>query len=67
MIKVGFNFISLGKEIMIRKILGAFNIKYALFVYEIISFNPVGSIINLLAIKFGISKAIIMIIVAFLL
>ena len=56
-----------GKEIMIRKILGAFNIKYALFVYEIISFNPVGSLINLLAVKFGLSKTVAVIILAFLL
>lgn len=52
---------------MIRKILNCFNIKYALFVYEIISFNPVGSIVNILAVKFGMSKTIIMIILAFLL
>ena len=52
---------------MIRNILKTFNIKYALFIYEVISFNPVGSIINLLAVKFGISKTLIMLILAFLL
>ena len=67
MIRVGFNFFSVGKEIMIRNILKTFNIEYALFVYEIISFNPIGSIVNLLAVKFGISKIVVMIILAFLL
>ena len=65
--RIGLNFISLGKEIMIRKILGVFDIKHALIIYEIISFNPVGSIINVLASQFGLSKPIIMIILAFLL
>ena len=65
--RIGLNFISLGKEIMIRKILGVFDIKYAVLIYEIISFNPVNSIINILAIKFNLSKPLILIILAFIL
>ena len=52
---------------MIRNILKTFNIEYVILAYEIISFNPIGSIVNLLAVKFGISKIVVMIILAFLL
>ena len=66
-IRVGFNFFLIGKEIMIRNILKTFNIEYVILAYEITSFNPIGSIVNLLAVKFGISKIVVMIILAFLL
>jgi hypothetical protein len=52
---------------MIRKILSLYNIKYGLFIYEVISFNPVGSIVNILALKFGLSKTCVLLILAFLL
>ena len=65
--RIGLNFIGIGRELVIRKILGAFDIKYAVLIYEVISFNPVGSIINILAVKFNLSKPLILIILAFLL
>jgi hypothetical protein len=52
---------------MIRKILNAYNIKYAIVVYDIINFNPMISLINLLAVKLGLSKTCVLIILAFIL
>ena len=65
--KVGLNFIGIGRELVIRKILGAFDIKYAVLIYDIICFNPMTSVVNLLATQFGLSKPIIIIILAFIL
>ena len=65
--RIGLNFRSIGKEIIVRKFLSAFDIKYALLIYEVISYNPIVSVVNILATKFGLSKTLIMIILAFLL
>ena len=65
--RIGFNIIGIGKDQLIKQFLNIVNVKHALIIYEIISFNPVGSIINILASQFGLSKPIIMIILAFLL
>jgi len=43
------------------------NIKHALLVYEVISYNPIISAVNILAVKLGLNKTIIMVILAFLL
>jgi hypothetical protein len=61
------NFIKLGKEDLIKQFLISYNIKTALIIYEIISYNPISSVIQILCVKLGLNKTIIMLILAFLL
>ena len=65
--RIGFNFISMGKDQLINKFLNIVNIKHAILIYEIVSYNPFVSVVNILASQFGLSKPIIMIILAFIL
>jgi hypothetical protein len=52
---------------IIRNILNTYNIKYAIIAYEIINFNPIASLVNILALKLGLSKTCVIVILAFIL
>jgi hypothetical protein len=65
--RIGLNFFSIGKEVIIRNILNTYNIKYAIIAYEIINFNPIASLVNILALKLGLSKTCVIVILAFVL
>ena len=57
---------NVGKEKMIRHLLNAYNVKYAIIIYDLITYSPIENIITLLGCKFGLSKMTILIILAFL-
>ena len=52
---------------MIKSLLKAYNIKYTILIYELITYSPLDSIISILCGKLGLSKAIVLIILAFIL
>ena len=65
--KISFKILRLGKDIMIRNLLKTFNVRYAVLIYDLITYSPIENIILLLCGKFGIDKAVAVIILAFLL
>ena len=65
--KITFRVFSLGKDVMIRNLLKVYNIKYAVLIYDLITYSPIENILLLLCGKFGISKTVALIIIAFLL
>jgi hypothetical protein len=52
---------------MIRNLLKTYNIRYAVLIYDLITYSPIENIILLLCGKFGIDKVVAVIILAFLL
>ena len=58
---------NVGREKMIRHLLNAYNIKYAIIIYDLITYSPIENLITLLFCKMGLSKTAILIILAFLL
>jgi hypothetical protein len=58
---------NVGREKMIRHLLNAYNVKYAIMIYDLVTYSPIENIITLLGCKFGLSKTAILIILAFLL
>ena len=56
---------NVGKEKLIRHLLTAYNVKYAIIIYDLITYSPIENLITLLGCKFGLSKMVILIILAF--
>jgi hypothetical protein len=52
---------------MIQKLLKLYNIKYTILIYDLISYSPIEHIMLILCGKFGISKTIVLLIIAFIL
>jgi hypothetical protein len=65
--KISFKIIGLGKDCAIRGLLKAYNIKYTILIYDMITYSPIENVIMLLCGKFGISKLVALVILAFLL
>ena len=65
--KISFKIIGLGKDFAIRGLLKAYNIKYTILIYDMITYSPIENVIMLLCGKFGISKLVALVILAFLL
>ena len=65
--KMSFKILRLGKDIMIRNLLKTFNVRYAVLIYDLITYSPIENIILLLCGKFDIDKVVAVIILAFLL
>ena len=65
--KIIFRVFSLGKDRMIQNLLKLYNIKYTILIYDLITYSPIEHIMLILCGKFGISKAIVLLIIAFLL
>jgi hypothetical protein len=65
--KISFKIIGLGKDCVIRGLLKAYNIKYTILIYDMITYSPIENVIMLLCGKFGISKLVALVILAFLL
>ena len=55
----------MGKDKLIRNLLNAYNIKYTILLYDIITYSPIEDIIGLLCGKFGLSKILALVIIAF--
>ncbi len=55
----------MGKDKLIRNLLNAYNIKYTILLYDIITYSPIEDIISLLCGKFGLSKILALVIIAF--
>ena len=62
-----FKFFDIGRDTLINKLLNYYHINNGILIYSIISANPIDLVIGLLASKLGLSKVVIMLIVAFLL
>jgi len=62
-----FKFFDIGRDTLINKLLNYYHINNGILIYSIISANPIDMVIGLLASKLGLSKVVIMLIVAFLL
>ena len=52
---------------MIQNLLKIYNIKYTILIYDLITYSPIENVILLLCGKFGISKIVALMILAFLL
>ena len=65
--KVSMRIFNVGREKLIRHILNAYNAKYAIIIYDLITYSPIENIISILGCKFGLSKIVVLIILAFLL
>ena len=65
--KIFRNIFNFGKDSMIKNLLKAYNIKYTILIYELITYSPLDSVITILCGKLGLSKAVILIILAFIL
>jgi len=61
-----FKFFDIGRDTLINKLLNYYHINNGILIYSIISANPIDLVIGLLASKLGLSKVVIMLIVAFL-
>ena len=61
-----FKFFDIGRDTLINKLLNYYHINNGILIYSIISANPIDMVIGLLASKLGLSKVVIMLIVAFL-
>ena len=55
------------RDKIIRSFLNIYNVKYSLLIYDLLTYSPMDSIIQILTTKFGLSKIIVLIIVSFLL
>ena len=64
--RITINFFNLGKDYLIKNLLVSYNIKYALVIYDVISYNPLVSAVNILAVKLGLNKTAVLLILAFL-
>lgn len=64
--KISFKFYSIGRDLMVNKLLTHFNMSSVLVMYNIVTASPLDVIIFMLSTKFGISKIAIMLIIAFL-
>jgi len=58
--------LSIGKDAIIRNLLKAYNIKYSILIYDLITYSPIENIIGLVCGKFGVSKMVALIIIAFI-
>jgi len=65
--KISFKILRLGKDVMIRNLFKTYNVRYAVLIYDLITYSPIENIILLLCGKFGIDKVVAVIILAFLL
>jgi hypothetical protein len=59
--------LDLGRDKLIRNLLNIYNVKYSLLIYDLLTYSPMDTIIQILTAKFGLSKLIVLIIVGFLL
>ena len=64
--KITFKVFSIGKDIMIRQLLKMYNIRYAVLIYDIITYSPIENVILLLCGKFGINTSVAILILAFI-
>lgn len=55
------------RDTFINKMLDKYNITNGVVLYQILTFNPLDVVIGILSAKFGISKLLVTIILAFLL
>ena len=54
------------RDALINQVCKMYNINYGLVVYSIVVFNPLEMAISILALKLGVNKIIISLIIAFL-
>jgi hypothetical protein len=66
-IKMYYNVRDYARDSVINRILENFGMNSSLIVYNLITSNPIEIVIQVLSAKFGLSKAIISIIIIFLL
>ena len=64
--KISFKVFSIGKDVMIRQLLKIFNVRYAILIYDMITFSPIENVILLLCGKFGINTSVAILILAFI-
>jgi hypothetical protein len=57
----------IGRDMVMDKIFKHFNFGGGMLLYNIITYNPIDVVIGILSVKFGVSKIIISLVLAFLL
>jgi len=65
--RVRNNLISIGRDTIINKILKEIGAINALTLYNLITINPVQVAVTMIANKFGVSKVVVVLILAFIL
>ena len=65
--KITYKIFGFGKDVMIKNLLKIYNIKYAVLIYDMITYSPIENITMLLCSKFGVSKIVALMILAFIL
>jgi len=65
--RVGSNLYGLGRDAIINQLCISLNAKGALTAYSILTLNPLNMAITLIATKFGLSKIMVIVILAFVL
>lgn len=56
-----------GRDYAINKLLNLYNIQYGVLLYDIIMLNPIDIALSIIALKLGINKMLLGLIIAFLL
>jgi hypothetical protein len=64
--KISYKFRDIIRDTLINKLFDYFHITNGALIYSIITTNPVDIVISILAAKFGISKILVTLIIAFL-
>ena len=65
--KITMRIFDVGREKLIRHFLNIYNAKTAIIIYNVLTYSPLENIITYLGCKFGLSKAVILIILAIVL
>ena len=65
--KISYKFRDIVRDTLINKLFDKYNITNGAVLYSILTYNPLDIVITVLSAKFGISKIIVTIILAFLL
>ena len=65
--RISYKIKDIARDTFINKILNHYNISNGLLIYSILSANPIDIVVGILATKFGVSKVIVTLIIAFLL
>jgi len=65
-IKIYYKIRDIGRDTLMNKLFTHFNLNSTLMLYNIISANPIDIIIGIIASKLGLSKVIVLLIIAFI-
>lgn len=67
MTKISYKFRDIVRDTVINKLFDKYNITNGAVLYSILTYNPLDIVITVLSAKFGVSKLIVTLILAFLL